>query len=163
VSLRRRGADQRFTSVSSGLPGIASDPLPPAGPGGAGSGGVAQLGERLLCKQEVIGSIPFTSTNRSGTERLVTSDSSLRSNERERQARSSDRAQTLCVDASRKPGARRSKRSSAFCLSRQSLIFDMVKSVLLRAEAGASGVSARLHAVARFPGACMLLLLIIWV
>ena len=27
-------------------------------------GGVAQLGERLLCKQEVIGSNPFTSTNR---------------------------------------------------------------------------------------------------
>jgi hypothetical protein len=27
-------------------------------------GGVAQLGERLLCKQEVIGSIPFTSTDR---------------------------------------------------------------------------------------------------
>lgn len=27
-------------------------------------GGVAQLGERLLCKQEVIGSIPFTSTIR---------------------------------------------------------------------------------------------------
>jgi hypothetical protein len=27
-------------------------------------GGVAQLGERLLCKQEVIGSIPFTSTSR---------------------------------------------------------------------------------------------------
>jgi len=27
-------------------------------------GGVAQLGERLLCKQEAIGSIPFTSTNR---------------------------------------------------------------------------------------------------
>jgi hypothetical protein len=26
------------------------------------TGGVAQLGERLLCKQEVIGSIPFTST-----------------------------------------------------------------------------------------------------
>ena len=26
-------------------------------------GGVAQSGERLLCKQEVIGSIPFTSTN----------------------------------------------------------------------------------------------------
>jgi hypothetical protein len=25
-------------------------------------GGVAQLGERLLCKQEVDGSIPFTST-----------------------------------------------------------------------------------------------------
>jgi hypothetical protein len=28
-------------------------------------GGVAQLGERLLCKQEVIGSIPFTSTKTS--------------------------------------------------------------------------------------------------
>ncbi len=28
-------------------------------------GGVAQLGERLLCKQEVIGSIPFTSTTNS--------------------------------------------------------------------------------------------------
>ena len=28
----------------------------------SGSGGVAQLGERLLCKQEVIGSIPFGST-----------------------------------------------------------------------------------------------------
>ena len=27
-------------------------------------GGVAQLGERLLCKQEVIGSIPFTSTSK---------------------------------------------------------------------------------------------------
>ena len=29
---------------------------------GAASGGVAQLGEHLLCKQGVIGSIPFTST-----------------------------------------------------------------------------------------------------
>ena len=27
------------------------------------SGGVAQLGERMLCKHEVIGSIPFTSTS----------------------------------------------------------------------------------------------------
>ena len=27
-----------------------------------GNGGVAQLGEHLLCKQGVIGSIPFTST-----------------------------------------------------------------------------------------------------
>ena len=34
-------------------------PDPPAN----SSGGVAQLGERLLCKQEVIGSIPFTSTS----------------------------------------------------------------------------------------------------
>jgi hypothetical protein len=32
---------------------------------GSEAGGVAQLGERLLCKQEVIGSIPFTSTNAS--------------------------------------------------------------------------------------------------
>ena len=31
-------------------------------PDRSGKGGVAQLGERLLCKQEVIGSIPFTST-----------------------------------------------------------------------------------------------------
>ena len=29
-------------------------------------GGVAQLGEHLLCKQGVIGSIPFTSTKDSG-------------------------------------------------------------------------------------------------
>ena len=29
---------------------------------GAAKGAVAQLGERLLCKQEVIGSIPFSST-----------------------------------------------------------------------------------------------------
>jgi hypothetical protein len=36
----------------------------PTNSGGARvCGGVAQLGERLLCKQEVIGSIPFTSTN----------------------------------------------------------------------------------------------------
>ncbi len=33
------------------------------------TGGVAQLGERLLCKQEVIGSIPFTSTNSFGEAR----------------------------------------------------------------------------------------------
>ena len=32
-------------------------------------GGVAQLGERLLCKQEVIGSIPFTSTIRFRVQR----------------------------------------------------------------------------------------------
>jgi hypothetical protein len=30
----------------------------------AAEGAVAQLGERLLCKQEVIGSIPFSSTNK---------------------------------------------------------------------------------------------------
>ena len=32
-------------------------------------GGVAQLGERLLCKQEAIGSIPFISTTRKGRAR----------------------------------------------------------------------------------------------
>ncbi len=37
-------------------------------------GGVAQLGERLLCKQEVIGSIPFTSTNPEGRESLEASE-----------------------------------------------------------------------------------------
>ena len=30
-----------------------------------GSGAVAQLGERLLCKQEAVGSIPSSSTSRS--------------------------------------------------------------------------------------------------
>jgi hypothetical protein len=35
-------------------------------------GGVAQLGERLLCKQEVVGSIPITST-RSGRSRFASS------------------------------------------------------------------------------------------
>ena len=34
------------------------------------NGGVAQLGERLLCKQEVIGSNPFTSTIRAPIRRL---------------------------------------------------------------------------------------------
>jgi hypothetical protein len=40
---------------------IHPDP-PPAGHGRRLIGGVAQLGEHLLCKQGVIGSIPFTST-----------------------------------------------------------------------------------------------------
>ena len=31
--------------------------------GGHGKGAIAQLGERLLCKQEVVGSIPSGSTN----------------------------------------------------------------------------------------------------
>ena len=35
---------------------------PPAGPGPP-SGAVAQLGERLICIQEVVGSIPISSTN----------------------------------------------------------------------------------------------------
>ena len=38
-----------------------------------GDGGIAQLGERLLCKQEVIGSIPFAST----THQVVCKSSTL--------------------------------------------------------------------------------------
>ena len=34
-------------------------------------GGVAQLGEHLLCKQGVIGSIPFTSTNYDQTPKAM--------------------------------------------------------------------------------------------
>ena len=45
-------------------------PDPPRRAAGSGAarqtGGVAQLGEHLLCKQGVIGSIPFTSTNSAG-------------------------------------------------------------------------------------------------
>ena len=40
-------------------------------PGERALGGVAQLVERLLCKQEVIGSIPFTSTRYLSDDRLV--------------------------------------------------------------------------------------------
>ncbi len=47
-------------AVASATAGAAQD-LRAAGPP-EDLGGVAQLGERLLCKQEVIGSIPFTST-----------------------------------------------------------------------------------------------------
>ena len=39
---------------------------------GVWRGGVAQLGERLLCKQEVVGSIPITSTKVLGTRSLGT-------------------------------------------------------------------------------------------
>jgi hypothetical protein len=45
-------------------------PDPPASRGGA----IAQLGERLLCKQEVVGSIPTGSTS-SHTRRLPRHDS----------------------------------------------------------------------------------------
>jgi hypothetical protein len=37
-------------------------------------GGVAQLGEHLLCKQGVIGSIPFTSTTIFGAESISKGD-----------------------------------------------------------------------------------------
>ena len=36
-------------------------------------GGIAQLGERLLCKQEVIGSIPFASTNENSLKSICKS------------------------------------------------------------------------------------------
>ena len=49
------GQSTRLISVGS-LVQIQPDPP-------SSVGGVAQLGERLLCKQEVIGSIPFTSTS----------------------------------------------------------------------------------------------------
>ena len=38
-------------------------PDPPMSSGTKKRGAIAQLGERLLCKQEVIGSIPIGSTN----------------------------------------------------------------------------------------------------
>ena len=42
------------------LPG----PPPPSGAGGSRDGAIAQLGERVLCKHEVVGSIPSGSTRR---------------------------------------------------------------------------------------------------
>ena len=45
---------------------MSEEPVP-VGLSGRTDGAVAQLGERLLCKQEVIGSIPFSSTNSSET------------------------------------------------------------------------------------------------
>ncbi len=42
---------------------VESDPIFRATKHGEARGAVAQLGERLLCKQEVIGSIPFSSTS----------------------------------------------------------------------------------------------------
>lgn len=41
---------------------------PPRCPRHENSGGVAQLGERLPCTQEAIGSIPFTSTTANEVE-----------------------------------------------------------------------------------------------
>ena len=61
-SVSKRGQ----AAVSASLPNQQCPPAP-YGDGGAASswrGGIAQLGERLLCKQEVIGSIPFASTRR---------------------------------------------------------------------------------------------------
>ena len=38
---------------------------------GVSAGAIAQLGERLLCKQEVVGSIPSGSTKFCGEDRCV--------------------------------------------------------------------------------------------
>ena len=43
-------------------------------PPGSGSGAVAQLGEHLLCKQGVVGSIPISSTNQGSEVRHQGSD-----------------------------------------------------------------------------------------
>ena len=48
---------------------------------GKANGAVAQLGERLLCKQEVIGSIPFTSTSFGRCSSLGTVDNPVENTE----------------------------------------------------------------------------------
>ena len=67
-----------------GFRGARAPLTPPSSLGGGAAqrtGGVAQLGERLLCKQEVVGSIPITST----TERakLVSSAAAVAQQPRE--------------------------------------------------------------------------------
>ena len=42
---------------------VRTHPDPPTSSTGMTTGAIAQLGERLLCKQEVIGSIPIGSTS----------------------------------------------------------------------------------------------------
>ena len=58
-------------------------------------GGVAQLGERLPCTQEVIGSIPFTSTiirrQRTDDRRQKFSDGCLVKSDRQRKTKSGSR------------------------------------------------------------------------
>ncbi len=44
---------------------------------GVCGGGVAQLGERLVCIQEVIGSSPFTSTNVENIEQFLFFDNCI--------------------------------------------------------------------------------------
>jgi hypothetical protein len=62
----REGAPARCLILRGAAIAVSAIPLAPPTPIKGGGppliGGVAQLGERLLCKQEVIGSIPFTST-----------------------------------------------------------------------------------------------------
>ena len=77
----------RANFVSAGAPGVSAIRLTPPPPSlGRRSrpklGGVAQLGERLLCKQEVIGSIPFTSTTDSASAMTVVCGSSRGSDAR---------------------------------------------------------------------------------
>jgi hypothetical protein len=43
---------------------VRSDPA-------SGDGAIAQLGERLLCKQEVVGSIPSGSTSREASSSVI--------------------------------------------------------------------------------------------
>ena len=84
-------------------------------------GGVAQLGERLLCKQEVIGSIPFTSTIAQCASRIVASAAAVAQQPRERLVQK--RAPAAC--AARSGEATVCLR--AFELGARSLIFDRVK------------------------------------
>jgi hypothetical protein len=61
----RDGAASRSPILRRAAPGVSAILLTPrrvSALRAEAAGGVAQLGERLLCKQEVIGSIPFTST-----------------------------------------------------------------------------------------------------
>ena len=53
-------ADRNGHGVAHGISRSAPDPVSPGR-----VGAIAQLGERLLCKQEVVGSIPSGSTRRS--------------------------------------------------------------------------------------------------
>jgi hypothetical protein len=59
------GARERRSFIAAWARGICGDVDSRRVPrrSGPGRGAVAQLGERLLCKQEVTGSIPVSSTN----------------------------------------------------------------------------------------------------
>ena len=59
---RRRRTDHLFSVV-----------CPPSS-----DGAIAQLGERVLCKHEVVGSIPSGSTNRTTRDRRGKTDGALR-------------------------------------------------------------------------------------
>ena len=93
--------------------------------------------ERLLCKQEVIGSIPFTSTTRSvraiGDERQLLAQQG---------AKAPGAVKPTGTGLCRRIAEARGQQIGLDLLSsvfRDGKLFDMVKSVLLRAEAVASG------------------------